>query len=197
MEPDHRPASAGPVQLDWLNGILHGAEIRKSITRLGQLKGLFRDQSAWQSMDQDKVVYSVQCHVPVHPETSGGLFWGSTIIEPGCVGSEYFMTRGHFHAKRDRGEYYATVQGAGMLVLMGEDRLARVEMMSPGSLHYISGHTAHRTINTGEVPMVFWACWPSDAGHDYETIARHGFSVQVVKHNGAPAIIQEETSVLR
>ena len=103
-------------------------------------------------MNQDTVVYSVQSHQPVHPETAGGLFWGSTTIEPGCVGSEYFMTRGHFHAKRDRGEYYATVQGAGMLLLMGEDRLVKVEMMCPSSLHYIAGYTAHRAINTGASP---------------------------------------------
>ena len=189
-----RPVSA-EVRLDWPNGIVHGFEIRKSVTRLGQLNGIFQDQAAWHAMNPDTVVYSVQCHQPVHPETTGGLFWGSTTIEPGCVGSEYFMTRGHFHAQRDRGEYYATVQGAGMLLLMGEDRLVRVEIMSPGSLHYIAGYTAHRAINTGEDPLVFWSCWPSDAGHDYETIARHGFPVQIVNQNGAPAIVEEEPSV--
>lgn len=195
MRPDNRPVPA-EVRLDWPNGIMHGVEIRKSVTRLGQLKGIFQDQSAWQSMNQDAVVYSVQSHQPADSETSGGLFWGSTTIEPGCVGSEYFMTRGHFHAKRDRGEYYATVQGAGMLLLMGEDRVVNIEVMSPGSLHYISGYTAHRAINTGEGRLVFWACWPSDAGHDYEAIARYGFPVQVVNQNGVPAIIQEESSVL-
>lgn len=188
---------SGQIQLDWKNGIVRGAEVCKSSTSLGQLKGIFRDQPAWESMNHDSVVYSVQRHDPLGLETSGGLCWGSTTIEPGCVGGEYFMTRGHFHAKRDRCEYYTTAQGTGMLVLMGEDRVASVEPMSPGSLHYIPGHTAHRTINTGDVPLVFWACWPSDAGHDYETIARHGFSVRVMKHNGAPTIIPEETLVLR
>ena len=196
MEIDSRPAS-GQILLDWPNGIMHGAEVRKSCTRLGLLKGIFRDQSAWESMNHDTVIYSVQWFEPVIPETAGALYWGSTTIEPGSVGGEYFMTRGHFHTKRDRGEYYTTAQGTGVLVLMGEGRVARVEAMSPGSLHYIPGHTAHRTLNTGDVPLVFWACWPSDAGHDYETIARHGFSVRVMKHNGTPTIVREETSVLR
>lgn len=196
MEIDSRPAS-GQMLLDWPNGIVHGAEVRKSCTKLGQLKGIFRDQLAWESMNPDTVVYSVQWHEPVIPGTSGALSWGSTTIEPGCVGGEYFMTRGHFHAKRDRGEYYTTAQGTGMLVLMGEDRVARVEVMSSGSLHYIPGFTAHRTLNTGDEPLVFWACWPSDAGHDYETIARHGFSVRVTKNDWTPTIIAEETSVLR
>ena len=196
MERDSVPASR-QIQLDWPNGIVRGAVVRRSSTRLGQLKGTFRDQPAWESMNHDAVIYSVQWHEPAIPETAGALSWGTTTIEPGCVGGEYFMTRGHFHAKRDRGEYYTTAQGTGMLVLMGEDRVARVEAMSPGSLHYIPGYTAHRTINTGDVSLVFWACWPSDAGHDYETIARHGFSVRVMKHNGTPTIIPEETSVLR
>jgi glucose-6-phosphate isomerase len=196
MEPDSESAER-QIQLDWLNGMVKGARVRTSITRLGQLKGVFRDQPAWGSMNPSTVVYSVQWHEPVIPGTTGALSWGSTTIEPGCVGGEYFMTRGHFHAKRDRGEYYTTAQGTGMLVLMGEDRVARVEAMSPGSLHYIPGYTAHRTLNTGDVALIFWACWPSDAGHDYETITRHGFSVRVMKHDGTPTIIPEETSVLR
>jgi glucose-6-phosphate isomerase len=190
-------SARGQLQLDWPNGIVHGTEVRTSITRLAQLKGIFRNQPAWESINPDTVVYSVQWHEPVIPGTAGGLSWGSTTIESGCVGDEYFMTRGHFHAKRDRGEYYTTALGTGMLVLMGEDRVARVEAMFPGSLHYIPGYTAHRTLNTGDVPLIFWACWPSDAGHDYETIARHGFSVRVMKHNGMPAIFSEETLVLR
>ncbi|MGC1299305.1 MAG: glucose-6-phosphate isomerase family protein [Alloacidobacterium sp.] len=196
MEPDSGQAS-GQIQIDWPNGIVHGARVRKSVTRLGQLKGIFRNEPAWDSMNPDTVVYSVQWQEPAIPDTAGALSWGSTTIESGCVGGEYFMTRGHFHAKRDRGEYYTTAQGTGILVLMGEDRVARVEAMSPGSLHYIPGYIAHRTLNTCDVPLVFWACWPSDAGHDYETIARHGFSVRVMKHDGTPTIIPEETSVLR
>lgn len=188
LDSGHVP---GQMQLDWSNGIVLGAGVRKSITRLGQLKGIFRDQSAWELMNPDRVVYSVQWHEPMIPGTEGALSWGSTTIEPGCVGGEYFMTRGHFHAKRDRGEYYTTAQGTGMLVLMGEDRMARAEAMSPGSLHYIPGYTAHRTLNTGDGPLIFWACWPSDAGHDYETIARHGFSIRVMKHDGTPEIIPE------
>jgi glucose-6-phosphate isomerase len=101
------------------------------------------------------------------------------------------MTRGHFHARRDRAEFYTTVQGEGMLILMDEDRSTRVEIMSPGSLHYIPGYTAHRTVNTGDSPLVFWACWPSDAGHDYETIAERSFGARVLRRNGVPEVVYE------
>ncbi len=51
--------------------------------------------------------------------------------------------------------------------------------MVPGSLHYIPGHTAHRVVNTGDQILKFGACWPSDAGHNYETITSQGFSARV------------------
>jgi glucose-6-phosphate isomerase, archaeal len=170
---------------------MQGLLTRNSVRTLGQLEGVFQDRSAWQSMAPETAVYSVQWQEPVSQETEGGLFWGSTTIEPGRVGDEYFMTRGHFHAKRNRGEYYTTVQGIGMLVLMDEQRLTRVEIMSPGSLHYIPGHTAHRAVNVGATPLIFWACWPSDAGHDYETIATQHFSARVLQRAGIPELVHE------
>jgi len=185
-----------PSRVDWLNGGMQGALTRASVRTLGQLDGVFHDRSAWQSMDPKAVVYTVQWQEPVSQETEAGLFWGSTIIEPGRVGDEYFMTRGHFHAKRNRGEYYTTVQGNGRLVLMDEKRVSRIEVMSPGSLHYIPGHTAHRAVNVGDTPLLFWACWPSDAGHDYDTIAKQHFSARVLQRGGIPELVQEEPQPL-
>ena len=171
---------------------MHGTPLQSSEKKLGQLEGVFRDSDAWQSMSPDTLVYRVQWHEAIAQGTEGGLFWGTTSIAPGRVGDEYFMTRGHFHAKRDRGEYYCTVQGRGMLLLMDEERATRAEVMEPGSLHYIPGYIAHRTVNTGDTPLVFWACWPSDAGHDYETIAKQGFSARVLDRDGSPSVVPEE-----
>lgn len=175
--------------IDWPNGKFHGAGAVRFVKKIGDMEGIFEDSQAWQSIDPETVVYSVEWEEKTKAGTVGGLFWGATVIEPGRVGDEYFMTRGHFHAKRDRGEYYTTVQGKGMLVLMDEERGGRVEIMSPGSLHYIPGHTAHRSVNTGDTPLIFWACWPSDAGHDYDTIERYGFSTRVVSRNGMPEVV--------
>jgi glucose-6-phosphate isomerase len=177
--------------IDWPNGRFSGEGAKRSVKRLGDLEGVFDDLQVWQALAPETVVYSVAWEEKIKAGTEGGLLWGVTIIEPGRVGDEYFMTRGHFHAKRDRGEYYTTVQGEGILVLMDEDRAGRVETMSPGSLHYIPGHTAHRTVNTGDTPLIFWACWPSDAGHDYDTIAKYGFSSRVIARNGTPEVVQQ------
>jgi len=82
--------------------------------------------------------------VPVVEGMEGGLFWGTTLVEPGQVDSEYFMTHGHLHAKRDRTEYYATIEGEGALILMAESRKTWTEPITPGSLHFIPPRIAHR-----------------------------------------------------
>ena len=175
--------------IDLKRGVFCDEHASRSVKRICDLGGTFLDTAAWQAMDPETVVYTVEWEQKVEQGVEGGLFWGATIIQPGKVGAEYFMTRGHFHVKRDRGEYYTTVQGSGVLVLMGEDRVARTEDMSPGSLHYIPGYTAHRAVNTGDSPLTFWACWPSDAGHDYAAIEREAFSIRVLNRDSRPCVV--------
>jgi glucose-6-phosphate isomerase, archaeal len=172
---------------------MQGVQIQRSAKKLGQLRGIFRDQNAWQTMDSETVVYRVQWWEPIPQGTEGGLFWGTTTIEPGRVGDEYFMTRGHFHSVRDRGEYYCTVEGHGVLVLMSDDSSGRTERMSHGSLHYIPGGTAHRAVNTGNTPLIFWASWPSDAGHDYDAIGAEGFGIRVLLRDEIPTLVPDKT----
>lgn len=168
------------------SGELVGTDVREQRRTIGDLADVFADEAARRAMDADQLVYRVQLHQPVPEGTVGGLFFGNTTIEPGRVGDEYFMTKGHFHAQRDRGEYYWCLRGQGALILMGEDRRCRLEWMTPGSLHPIPGHTAHRVANIGDDPLTFGACWPADAGHDYETIARAGFAMRLRCIGGQP-----------
>jgi glucose-6-phosphate isomerase, archaeal len=139
----------------------------------------------------DTVVYSVDSYTPVTSGLEGGLFFGVTHIQPGTVGDEYYMTKGHFHTVRNRGEYYWGISGEGILVLMAEDRTGWVERVKPGTLHYIPGHTAHRLVNTGSTVLDVGACWPADAGHEYGSIADSGFSIRIVSSNGTPAVVSD------
>lgn len=167
---------------------LTGSDIDRLTRTIGDLAGVFADKQALAAMPADQKVYDVASYYPVAENTSAGLLFGITYIYPGKVGNEYFMTRGHFHAKRDRAEFYHCIEGEGMLLFMDEQRNTRAEKMIPGSLHYIPGHTAHRTVNTGNTTLIFSAIWPSDAGHDYESIARHGFSSLVLEVDGQPVL---------
>jgi glucose-6-phosphate isomerase len=61
--------------------------------------------------------------------------------------------------------------------------------MAAGSVHYIPGKVAHRVANTGDIPLAFLACWPSDAGHDYAQIRATGFSKRMLLRNGEPCLL--------
>jgi glucose-6-phosphate isomerase len=179
------------MQMDWTKGaLLPDAQVLESVKILSQLQGIFANEEARRKMDPNTVVYRVQAWCPVPEGTEGAQFWGSTVVEPGQVGSEFFMTHGHFHAKRNRTEYYGTAEGQGALILMDENRETRMEPMSPGSLHFIPPNTAHRVANIGTAPLRFVACWPSDAGHDYESIRKHGFAARLMDVDGAVTLVR-------
>jgi len=173
---------------DGKTGAMRGDSVIHGETRLKKLSGIFADTEAFNRMDPETLVYEVdmcQCA----GEIEGGLLFGVSTIYPGRVGNEFFMTRGHFHNIRNRAEFYWGISGWGMLLLMEENGNTRLEEVSAGSLHYIPGNAAHRLINTGSSELKVGACWPSDSGHDYETILRDGFNTRVMlKENCSAAV---------
>ena len=179
------------TMVDLLSGYLSGDNISESKRTLGDLKNVFQDEAARAQMNPATIVYEVQSHMAVKDGTPGGLFFGTSNVMPGQVGGEYFMTKGHYHARRECGEYYWCIQGTGALILMDESGKCWFEPMQPGSLHYIPGHIAHRLANTGDTPLRVGACWPSDAGHDYASIAEHGFTARLMNVGGVPTLVQE------
>lgn len=178
------------VIFDSQKGHLSGTNVSGSVRRLRDLRGIYRDETAFLEMDRDRAAYEVEVHDSCG-EVEGGLFFGISHVFPGKVGDEYFMTKGHFHEKRNRGEYYWGIRGTGLLLLMDEARNCKAERVHPGSLHYIGGCIAHRLVNTGNETLSVGACWPADAGHDYGSIAMKGFGVRVVERDGNP-VLQEQ-----
>jgi len=178
--------------VNWADGTLDVSGLRSSEKKLGQLTGIFRDKQALQQMDPDTIVYRVWWWEPVTVGTEGGLLWGLTEIQAGRVGDEYYMTHGHRHAIANRAEFYGASVGTGMLVLRDEAGNSRAEEMKPGSLHYIPGGAAHRVVNTGDTPLRFVACWPADAGYDYDLSGSKRFGARVLKQNGSAAFVLSE-----
>jgi glucose-6-phosphate isomerase len=169
------------------NGRLKGENITRTIRRLKDLQGVFMDESAYQAMDPEQVVYEVETHNECgHSE--GGLFFGNCVVSPGKVGREYFMTKGHVHEKLNRGEYYWGISGQGVLVMMDANKSVRTVKIEPGSLHFVAGETAHRIANTGGSELIVGACWPADAGHDYTLLAAGGFPVRIVEKDQQPTV---------
>ena len=156
--------------------------------RLSDMPSFFHDQDAVKTLlEKDPVLYTV--YVKQHPTAPSLWSVGSTVIEPGTVGNEFYMTKGHYHAKEEAPEVYFTLAGLGRIILQKRSGEIELQNMSPGVINYIPGGWAHRTVNTGKEPLVFLAVWPTDAGHNYGTIEETGFGKLVVDDNGAPSII--------
>lgn len=158
--------------------------------RLSALKGQFHDEAAYaRLLARDDVllyeVYEIQ-----RPGVAGELPNGLSIVHPGKVGDEYFMTKGHFHSVLETGEVYYCLKGAGVMVMETPEGEWAVEPLRAGSVLYVPPRWAHRSVNTGaDEDLVTFFVYPGDAGHDYGTIEMQGFRKLVVERDGRPAVI--------
>ncbi|MFZ4581709.1 MAG: glucose-6-phosphate isomerase family protein [Paludibacter sp.] len=176
-------------ELFFLKEKLIGKQLVEKSQTIATTSDIYSDQEALKDIDVSQKAYDVSCYLPVEEGTTGGLYFGITKIYPGKVGNEYFMTKGHFHINENSSEYYWGIEGEGVLILMDENRNVTAEKVVPGSLHYIPGGIAHRMANIGNEVFSFAACWPADAGHNYEEIANRGFAKRLMGINGVPTLI--------
>lgn len=176
------------TRLDFDTGVL-APEGLKVIRRISDMKAMYQDRKATERMISggDPIVYAVY-NVPV-PEASGELQHCTSIVYPGQVGNEFFMTKGHSHAKADTAEIYFTLHGEGILLMQSEDGETATLPMFPGSVSYIPPYWAHRSINTCPVPLIFFAVYPGDAGHNYRIIEEKGFAKIALAQGDMPVII--------
>jgi len=118
------------------------------------------------------------------PERPGGLAFGTSITYPGAVGGEYYMTKGHFHTILETSEVYYTLSGEGFMLTENPEGDAVLHALKPGTAVYVPERYAHRSINTGMVPLATFYTFRADAGHDYGSIETKGFRNLVVKGGG-------------
>ncbi|MFZ1397000.1 MAG: glucose-6-phosphate isomerase family protein [Candidatus Promineifilaceae bacterium] len=159
---------------------------------MSQLGNLFANPEAFAqtlAAQDDPLVYSVSSVAPA--EGDGQLHYGLGKIMPGKVGQEYFMTRGHYHEWREAAEIYIGLSGTGYMLLETEDSDdGQLIPLLPNSIVYVPGYTAHRTINTGDIPLTYLGIYPAKAGHDYGSLAQSNFRHVVVEVNGKPTLLR-------
>ena len=95
-------------------------------------------------------------------------------MEPGRVGEEFYVTRGHIHARANRPETYYGESGEGLMLMESPEGETRILPISARVIVYVPPMWIHRSVNTGAQPLVMSFCYPSDSGQDYEIIARSG-----------------------
>ena len=123
--------------------------------RLSDLRGLFMDAADLERRireENDPLCY--ENYAFNQNQADGDIFFGTTIIYPGRVGSEYHLTRGHYHSKRNHAETYQALSGKGLVLFEREDGTTCSAELTPGKVTYIPPYWAHRSINTGDVPLV-------------------------------------------
>jgi len=157
--------------------------------RLSTLRNVFADGNAYQEMviSCDPIVYEV--YENCRPEIAGELLCGLSIVHPGRVGHEYFMTRGHYHRVRETAEIYYCLQGDGLLLMQNEAGETAAEQFSKGRVIYVTPGWAHRSINIGKEDLVTFFVYPGHAGHDYETIDSAGFRKRILDQEGNLTIV--------
>lgn len=153
---------------------------------------LYYDQGAVAKMLEQDNPAIVKVWMALLPETGGHLMSCLTVIYPGKVGDEYFMSKGYIHTEEVYApEYYITLKGQGKLLLQTRDGEVFISDMRPGIMNYIPGEWAHRTVNTSGEDFVFLGIFPAAARRDYSFIGigKENFRKVVVERNGRPEVI--------
>ena len=89
---------------------------------LSKLTNMFYDLSSAEKFlreEGDVILYEV--YEKTIPQRDGEVQFCSSITHPGKIGNEYFMTKGHFHARRDTAEIYYCLRGKGFMLMEKED----------------------------------------------------------------------------
>jgi len=177
------------ARFDPAKGTLEGAS--RTERRLSDLKNVFLDGAAYQAAcaSGNPLVYTVETIEPGAGD--GDLHFGLGVLYPGRIGREYFMTKGHLHSWREAAEIYIGLSGTGVMLLEDEATgESRMLSLGAGSVVYVPGHTGHRTINVGNVPLSYIGVYPARAGHDYGVYASRNFRFTVVDDDGTPRMME-------
>ena len=157
---------------------------------LSDVAGCFADTAAYEAAckEGNPVLYRVESVEPANGD--GDMHYGIGTIMPGKISDEYYLTKGHFHTWRAAAEIYIGLSGDGVMLLEDESTGdSRMVELKKGSVVYVPGHTAHRTMNVGSEKLVYIGIYPAKAGHDYGTIATDNFKCKVIETSDGPQMV--------
>lgn len=129
--------------------------------------------------ETDKIVYQILGW----PEGGGtaDLLVTITVLHHGCVGSEPFHTKGHFHRDPDGPEFVVGYRGVGILQTgdrTGQEEEVKVER---GTHVWIPAGVAHRVINRSDEPVIYLSVSSAVVGHDYDSVTQLRWKRDITK----------------
>ena len=154
------------------------------VRRASDMRGHYQDAAALEPLIArgDPVHYEV-FEAPV-PQDAGQLMYCISKLQSGLVGQECFMTKGHYHKVAGTAEIYLCLRGEGWMLMKLSDGTAARERFLPGRMVYVPPLWAHRTVNTGDEPLISFCVYPGESGHNYGDIEKEGFPERVFKRAG-------------
>jgi glucose-6-phosphate isomerase len=176
----------GICRVNVAKGELDGATNRY-VKTYADLAGLYEDADAFRALvaqaGADALAYEVTDFKP--SADAGDMIIGVTRMRPGKVGREYFLTRGHIHAKANRPEMYYGERGRGVMLLESPEGEVRTVEIAPRTLCYVPPYWIHRSVNVGTEDLVMTFAYPADSGQDYAIIEEAGGMRNRVVDDGA------------
>lgn len=176
------------TQLDLIEGTMEAPD-RVVVRHASDMRGHYKDADALEQVIADGNPVHYRVYEKAVPEVAGHLLFCVSALEPGTVGGEYFMTKGHYHTVPDTAETYLALRGQGYMLMKTAQGDCAWQFMMRGRIVYVPPHWAHRSINTGGEPLVSFCVYPAHAGHNYGDIETEGFPRRVVNREGCPTFI--------
>ena len=175
------------VDIDLMEGVMDNPD-RRLARMASDMVGYYRDSTALQRLIREGNPLHYEVFEKNVPEERGQVMFCISKLQPGRVGDECYMTKGHYHAIAHTAEIYLCIRGQGYMAMKTADGQCVFEPMHRNRMVYVPPCWAHRSINTGREPLISFCAYPGDAGHDYGDIAAEGFPKRVFLHNGNEVI---------
>ena len=177
------------LDFDLASGFCKSGKVKPIQRRVSNMASQFADEAAARALVEngDPLLYEFY-GLDLPEDDPGVLQFGTTILYPGKVGQEYYMTKGHFHTILDTCEIYYCLKGHGAMLMETPEGDVDFKELRPGEALYVPGRWAHRSINLGDEPLVMFFVYRADAGHDYGTIEEKGYR-KVVEQDGKPTLV--------
>ncbi len=172
------------IDIDLADGAMREPD-NHLVRRASDMHGYYADEAALEQLiaQQDDPLHYEVFEKRI-PEEQGHLLLCISKLQPGRVGDECFMTKGHYHTIGGTAEVYLCLAGQGYMLMKAGDGRCEAEPMARGRMVYVPPHWAHRSINTGDEPLVSFCVYPAEAGHNYGDIATEGFPRRVYRRHG-------------
>ncbi len=184
------------IEFDLRSGL---SNMKKSSKRyLSNMADMFYDAEKVDEIlkNEDPLIY--EFYEMGIPQTVGDIAFGTSIVYPGKIGDEYFMTKGHFHTVLETAEVYLCIRGKGYMLMETPEGEWDAQEFVPGKAVYVPKRWAHRSINVSpDEPLITFFAFRADAGHDYGTIETKGFRKMIVEKDGRPAIVDNPRWISR